>query len=135
MLVPNRAPMAPKMVPRIPLAAGIRMIRPGRASSVWLMEPRVAPATKAAPVLTSRATLDVEPVRSSDARRTGVRLDGVHKRFGEVVAVAGVDLEVEGGEFFSLLGPSGSGKTTCLRIIAGFEAPTGGRVFLAGRDV
>jgi putative spermidine/putrescine transport system ATP-binding protein len=64
-----------------------------------------------------------------------VRLDGVRKRFGDVLAVDGLDLEVSEGEFFSMLGPSGSGKTTCLRLIAGFETPTEGRVFLAGEDV
>jgi putative spermidine/putrescine transport system ATP-binding protein len=64
-----------------------------------------------------------------------VRLDRVVKRFGDVVAVAGVDLEVAEGEFFSMLGPSGSGKTTCLRMIAGFEAPSEGRVLLGGDDV
>ena len=64
-----------------------------------------------------------------------VRLEGVVKRFGEVVAVDGVDLEVREGEFFSMLGPSGSGKTTCLRMIAGFENPTEGRIFLDGEDV
>jgi putative spermidine/putrescine transport system ATP-binding protein len=64
-----------------------------------------------------------------------VRLDGVVKRFGDVVAVAGVDLDVREGEFFSMLGPSGSGKTTCLRMIAGFEQPTEGRVLLGGEDV
>jgi spermidine/putrescine transport system ATP-binding protein len=64
-----------------------------------------------------------------------VRLDGLRKTFGDVVAVAGVDLEVREGEFFSLLGPSGCGKTTCLRMIAGFEEPTAGRIVLHGRDV
>jgi putative spermidine/putrescine transport system ATP-binding protein len=64
-----------------------------------------------------------------------VRMDGVVKRFGSVVAVDGVDLDVREGEFFSMLGPSGSGKTTCLRMIAGFENPTEGRIFLGGRDV
>jgi putative spermidine/putrescine transport system ATP-binding protein len=64
-----------------------------------------------------------------------VRLEGVVKRFGDVVAVDGVDLDVREGEFFSMLGPSGSGKTTCLRLIAGFESPTEGRVFLGSRDV
>jgi putative spermidine/putrescine transport system ATP-binding protein len=57
------------------------------------------------------------------------------KHYGEVVAVAGIDLEVERGEFFTLLGPSGSGKTTTLRMIAGFEDPSGGTVELAGEDV
>jgi putative spermidine/putrescine transport system ATP-binding protein len=52
-----------------------------------------------------------------------------------VVAVAGIDLEVRPGEFFTMLGPSGSGKTTTLRMIAGFEEPSGGAIELAGRDV
>ncbi|MGH7482165.1 MAG: ABC transporter ATP-binding protein [Longimicrobiales bacterium] len=64
-----------------------------------------------------------------------VRLDHVMKRFGDVVAVAGVDLDIVDGEFFSMLGPSGSGKTSTLRMIAGFELPTEGRVLLHGRDV
>src|SRR5919202_1423507 len=64
-----------------------------------------------------------------------VRLAGVRKRFGDVAAVDGVDVDIARGEFFTLLGPSGSGKTTCLRMIAGFERPDEGRVELAGRDV
>ncbi len=64
-----------------------------------------------------------------------VRLLGVRKRFGPVAALDGVDLEVEEGEFFSLLGPSGCGKTTLLRILAGFETPDEGRVEIAGRDM
>ncbi len=66
---------------------------------------------------------------------SAVRLDKVEKRFGDVVAVAGIDLNVRDGEFFSMLGPSGSGKTTTLRMIAGFELPTSGRILLHGRDV
>ncbi len=57
------------------------------------------------------------------------------KHYGEVVAVAGIDLEIRRGEFFTMLGPSGSGKTTTLRMIAGFEDPSGGTVELAGEDV
>ena len=64
-----------------------------------------------------------------------VRLSGVRKTYGDVVAVGGIDLEVKRGEFFTLLGPSGSGKTTTLRMIAGFEDPDAGGVELAGRDV
>ena len=64
-----------------------------------------------------------------------VRLAGVRKTYGEVVAVAGIDLEIARGEFFTLLGPSGSGKTTTLRMIAGFEVPDEGTVELAGRDM
>ena len=57
------------------------------------------------------------------------------KRYGEVVAVDEIDLDIAPGEFFTLLGPSGSGKTTTLRLIAGFERPDSGRIELAGRDV
>jgi putative spermidine/putrescine transport system ATP-binding protein len=67
--------------------------------------------------------------------RVDAQLVAVTKRFGETTAVDDVSLDVERGEFFSLLGPSGSGKTTCLRMIAGFEAPTSGHVRLGGRDV
>jgi putative spermidine/putrescine transport system ATP-binding protein len=67
--------------------------------------------------------------------QVAVRLDGVRKRFGDVVAVDRVDHDVVRGEFFSLLGPSGSGKTTCLRMIAGFELPSEGHILLDGRDV
>ncbi|MEU8242865.1 ABC transporter ATP-binding protein [Actinoplanes missouriensis] len=64
-----------------------------------------------------------------------IRLTGLRKSFGSVDAVAGVDLEIADGEFFSMLGPSGSGKTTVLRMIAGFELPTAGTVELGGADV
>ena len=64
-----------------------------------------------------------------------VRLEDVHKDFDGVTALGGVTLDVKEREFFSLLGPSGSGKTTCLRLIAGFEQPSKGRVFLQGSDV
>ena len=74
-------------------------------------------------------------VRSDARSAVAVRFEGVTKRFGDFTAVDGVDLEVREGEFFSMLGPSGSGKTTCLRMIAGFEQPTSGRVLLGGDDV
>jgi putative spermidine/putrescine transport system ATP-binding protein len=64
-----------------------------------------------------------------------VTLESVRKVFGDSVAVDGVDLEIRPGEFFSILGPSGSGKTTCLRMIAGFEEPTSGRILLQGSEV
>ncbi len=70
-----------------------------------------------------------------DSHRPALRLQGVRKSYGQVLAVAGVDLTVEEGEFFTLLGPSGSGKTTLLRLIAGFERPDAGRIELGGRDV
>jgi len=64
-----------------------------------------------------------------------ISLRGLRKTFGPVTAVAGVDLDILDGEFFAMLGPSGSGKTTVLRLIAGFETPTAGRIVLAGEDV
>jgi putative spermidine/putrescine transport system ATP-binding protein len=62
-------------------------------------------------------------------------LSNLTKKYGEVVAVAGIDLEISQGEFFTMLGPSGSGKTTTLRMIAGFEDPSSGTIELAGEDV
>ena len=64
-----------------------------------------------------------------------VTLSGISKRYGDVVAIDHVDLEVAPGEFFTMLGPSGSGKTTTLRMIAGFDVPDTGRVEIAGQDV
>jgi len=105
----------------------------------------VAILTTAGPLTTDRTRAGQPPA---------VELRGVVKRFeGEVgrrvarfvdagrttpdavVAVAGIDLEIRDGEFFSMLGPSGSGKTTTLRMIAGFELPTEGRILLHGEDV
>ncbi|HEX6924778.1 MAG TPA: ABC transporter ATP-binding protein [Longimicrobiaceae bacterium] len=64
-----------------------------------------------------------------------LRLESLSKRFDETVAVQDLSLEVSKGEFLSLLGPSGCGKTTTLRMVAGFETPTSGRILLEGRDV
>jgi putative spermidine/putrescine transport system ATP-binding protein len=74
---------------------------------------------------------DTNPAAGAPA----VRLSGIRRTFGDVVAVAGVDLDIGAGEFFTLLGPSGSGKTTTLRVIAGFERPDAGTVELQGVDV
>ena len=71
----------------------------------------------------------------SAAADIDIRIVGVRKRYGEVAAVDGVDLDVARGEFFTMLGPSGSGKTTTLRMIAGFERPDEGRIELGGTDV
>jgi spermidine/putrescine transport system ATP-binding protein len=64
-----------------------------------------------------------------------IRLTELTKRFGDVVAVDNLSLEIEHGRFFALLGPSGCGKTTTLRMIGGFEEPTSGRIELDGKDV
>ncbi len=66
---------------------------------------------------------------------SAVQLTGVTKRFGDLVAVDNIDLDISDGEFFSLLGPSGCGKTTTLRMIAGFEYPTSGSIKIHGREV
>jgi len=67
--------------------------------------------------------------------RGGLRLEGLVKRFVDVTAVAGVDLELPPGKLISFLGPSGCGKTTMLRMIAGLERPTEGRIFLDEEDI
>jgi len=64
-----------------------------------------------------------------------IRLEELTKAFDDVVAVDGIDLHMPPGEFFTMLGPSGCGKTTTLRMIAGFEQPTSGRIMLDGSDV
>jgi spermidine/putrescine ABC transporter ATP-binding subunit len=64
-----------------------------------------------------------------------IRIEDVSKRYGKVTAVDRVTLEIPRGEFFALLGPSGCGKTTLLRMLAGFEVPSEGRIFIDGVDV
>ena len=66
---------------------------------------------------------------------SAILFQNVSRHFGDVKAVDDVTLEIKDGEFFSMLGPSGSGKTTCLRMIAGFDRPTAGQIFLYGQDV
>jgi putative spermidine/putrescine transport system ATP-binding protein len=81
----------------------------------------------------------VDRLRGGDGRAliiaAAIEFRGVTRTYGVTRAVDDVSLAVAPGEFFSMLGPSGSGKTTCLRLIAGFEAPDAGRVWLEGRDV
>ena len=66
---------------------------------------------------------------------SAILFKNVSRYFGDVKAVDNIELEIKDGEFFSMLGPSGSGKTTCLRMIAGFDRPTAGRIILYGQDV
>src|SRR4051812_36935548 len=66
---------------------------------------------------------------------TAVTFENVTRAFGDVIAVDGVNLKINDGEFFTMLGPSGSGKTTCLRMIAGFDRPTKGEIYLHGAKV
>jgi putative spermidine/putrescine transport system ATP-binding protein len=79
-------------------------------------------------------SVEAAPDRAVHTGTPGIRLRGLRKTFGPVVAVDSIDLDVRDGEFFAVLGPSGSGKTTVLRMIAGFERPTAGVIELAGVD-
>jgi spermidine/putrescine transport system ATP-binding protein len=74
-------------------------------------------------------------VNTEAARDTAISLRDVRKSFGRIEAVRGISLDVYEGEFLTLLGPSGCGKTTTMRMIAGFEEPDGGRIYLRGLDV
>ena len=87
--------------------------------------PPATDATREAGCPSQRSSTTCRPTRRDPVPAgPAVSLRGVTKRFGDVTAVDGVDLDIAEGEFFSMLGPSGSGKTTMLRMIAGFELPT-----------
>ena len=85
--------------------------------------------------MTAVESLRDETNVAAPAQQADVRLDGVTKSFDDVVAVDDLTVEVPKGSFFALLGPSGCGKTTTLRMIAGFEQPTAGRILIEGEDV
>jgi spermidine/putrescine transport system ATP-binding protein len=96
-----------------------------KASAARATGPNAAPAAPAAP----------DETRGRAPGGVAVRLEGVTKRFGAFEAVSKLDLAIADGEFFSMLGPSGCGKTTTLRMIAGFEQPSEGRILLEGEPV
>jgi putative spermidine/putrescine transport system ATP-binding protein len=85
--------------------------------------------------LSTQARPRAESPPTAEPSRFDVEAIALYRAYGDVIAVDGVDLAIEQGEFFTLLGPSGSGKTTTLRLIAGFERPDSGRVLLHGTDV
>ncbi len=97
--------------------------------------PRRNPARTVPEVSVAIDSAALHAVPESPSAVPAVTLENLEKTFGDVVAVEGINLEIADGEFFSMLGPSGSGKTTTLRLIAGFELPTAGRVLLHGKDV
>src|SRR5215470_9474664 len=86
------------------------------------------------PIVRQRARRTLAPW-ADPAVRPLVRFEGISKRFGDVIGVDRLSLDIFAGEFFALLGPSGCGKTTLLRLLAGFEAPDEGRVVLDGADL
>ena len=96
---------------------------------------RPNPPAKETAVASTQVSASEDKAGTQGAEDVDVRLVGVSKSYGAVIAVTSLDLEVKRGEFFTLLGPSGSGKTTTLRMIAGFEEPDTGRVELGGKDV
>ena len=79
--------------------------------------------------------MEHQVVRTGEALVPDIEFRNVAKRYGDVTAVAGIDLAIPKGSFMSLLGPSGCGKTTCLRMMAGFEQPTSGEVLIRGGNV
>jgi putrescine transport system ATP-binding protein len=79
--------------------------------------------------------VDARSDRPVSATPPLVRFEGVSKRFGDIVAVDAISLEIAEGEFFALLGPSGCGKTTLMRLLAGFAVPDAGRILLNGEDI
>jgi spermidine/putrescine transport system ATP-binding protein len=89
--------------------------------------------------MTTAAAIDADGPQARPENADGValdiRLEKLTKRFHDVVAVDGIDLDVPRGSFYALLGPSGCGKTTTLRMIGGFEEPTSGQILLGERDV
>jgi spermidine/putrescine transport system ATP-binding protein len=81
------------------------------------------------------ASGDTVRAQSAEPSASAIRFEGVTKRFGDAVAVNDLNLEIGKGEFFSLLGPSGCGKTTTLRMVAGFDQPSEGHIYLEGESV
>src|SRR5438552_6212735 len=79
--------------------------------------------------------MNATPAATIPRRMTSVRLENISKTFGDTVALAEINLQIEAGELFFLLGPSGCGKSTLLRLIAGLHEPTTGRIYFNDRDV
>ena len=129
----GRAPMHARTL----RCRGNRPYRPRRRPSASALECRPRQVAASRPRMPSGIAVQspaVCDVHTSGQWRCSKSQD-VTRRFGDFVAVDGVSLAIEAGEFFTLLGPSGCGKTTLLRMIAGFDLPDGGRILLDGEDL
>src|SRR5439155_26932256 len=105
--------------------AAVRLGRPGRKR----------PAAGGGALMAVEQRVENAPAQTGTDAAPDVRLEGVTKRFDDVVAVDDLSLGIEHGSFFALLGPSGCGKTTTLRMIGGFEEPTEGLIYLGDAEV
>jgi spermidine/putrescine transport system ATP-binding protein len=105
------------------------------SSKTWTAIAAFRPLRARRFVHTFRSEEGAIPAAGDSASVPSVRFERVTKRFGDFTAVHELELEIQRGEFFTLLGPSGCGKTTTLRMVAGFEEPTEGRVLLDGQNV
>src|SRR5688572_5524363 len=126
----HRARSSPRRSPPPPSSGACSCSRVGSTATCSGCCPRSTSRTRS-----SIAASGCWRKRLSQPAEIDVRVVGLRKRYGDVTAVDGVDLEIGRGEFFTMLGPSGSGKTTTLRMIAGFEHPDEGTVELGGKDV
>jgi ABC-2 type transport system ATP-binding protein len=90
---------------------------------------------KTAQARTAETTAPAAPARPVDTRPTVLTIDGLHKRYGDTVAVDGVTLDIKEGSFYGIVGPNGAGKTTTLSIVTGLLRPDAGRVVVHGVDV
>jgi ABC-type Fe3+/spermidine/putrescine transport system ATPase subunit len=128
---PGTAGTPAEVVARVSKDSGARGSGPAEPSALSSGQGPNAPS----PLGSGQGPGERDVARRPAAAEGTLRLSGIRKRYGDVEAVAGVDLELQAGEFLAILGPSGSGKTTTLRIVGGFVAPDEGRVELSGRDV
>lgn len=123
---PTRA--TPKRAPAKTAAAAA-------APSTRAPRKRATPAKPRQTTRTTTATRTPEPVKPVDTRPTVLTIGGLHKRYGDTVAVDGVTLDIKEGSFYGIVGPNGAGKTTTLSIVTGLLRPDAGRVIVHGVDV
>ena len=140
--VPGAVRLLHAVIPAVSVSLGAALPGLRDAATTWRRDGRACLLASAASNVQLEPREAASPLGAVPGTRVPaavgvpeVRLVDLTKRFGSVVAVDAISLDIGAGEFFSLLGPSGCGKTTTLRMIGGFELPTSGRVELRGRDV